>query len=111
MKNSSFSIARRRLDWSKRATTDQLAIVRHYLETASESVAWDCFLEIESNLERIALLGLKFRVGTHDTLECVLKQFPYIIVYRITARTVRVVRVLHQRRAYFNRSQETPCTH
>ena len=103
MKNSSFSIARRRLDWSKRATADQLSIARYYLDTASESVAWDCFLEIESNLERIALLGLKFRAGKHNTLECVLKQFPYTIVYRITARTVRVVRVLHQRRAYFNR--------
>lgn len=103
MKNSSFSIARRRLDWSKRASADQLSIIRHYLEIASEAVAWDCFLEIEGNLERIALLGLKFRPGVNDTRECVLKQFPYTIVYRITVRTVRVVRVLHQRRAYFNR--------
>lgn len=77
-----------------------LGILDYYLEEASQSVAVDCLLEVKNSLDRIAILGLKFRQGKNDTRECTVKRFPYTIVYRITARTVRVVRVLHQRSGY-----------
>lgn len=80
-----------------------MGILDYYLEESTQSVAVNCLLEIKSSLDRIAILGLQFRPGQYDTRECVLKQFPYTLVYRITARTVKVVRVLHQRREYFNR--------
>lgn len=33
----------------------------------------------------------------------VVGEYPYTLVYRVAGSTIRVVRVLHQRRAYFQR--------
>ncbi|MDP2879323.1 MAG: type II toxin-antitoxin system RelE/ParE family toxin [Sulfuricella sp.] len=38
-----------------------------------------------------------------NTRECIMQGWPYTIVYKIDTAMVRVVRVLHQRREYFNR--------
>jgi len=32
-----------------------------------------------------------------------MRRFPFIIIYRIDSQAVRIVRVLHQAREYFNR--------
>lgn len=89
--------------WSRRALRDLDKIEEHYLEESGERLADEAVDAIYWQATRIAELRLKFRPGENNTRECVLKQFPYTLVYRITDRAVRVVRVLHQRRAYFNR--------
>ena len=66
-----------------------MGILDYYLEEATQSVAVNCLLEVKNSLDRIAILGLQFREGKNETRECPMKQFPYTIVYRITARTVR----------------------
>ena len=44
-------------------------------------------------------------VGDSDdgTREAVMRRFPFTIIFRIESNAVRVVRVLHQAREYFNR--------
>jgi plasmid stabilization system protein ParE len=63
------SIAKRRLDWSKRARADLLGILDYYLEEATQSVAVNCLLEVKNSLDRIAILGLQFREGKNETRE------------------------------------------
>lgn len=52
---------------------------------------------------RIATLPAVHRPGKQGTRECVLRKFPYVVIYRATVDSVRIVRVLHQAREYFNR--------
>lgn len=91
------------ISWSKRALRDLDRIEEHYLEKSGERLADEAVDAIFWQASRIAALHLKFRPGKNNTRECVLKQFPYTIVYRINSTRVTVARVLHQRRAYFNR--------
>jgi plasmid stabilization system protein ParE len=51
----------------------------------------------------MAELGLVYRPGRKGTRECVMRRFPFILIYRIEPGKVRIVRVLHQARSYFNR--------
>lgn len=46
---------------------------------------------------------LQQRPGKYGTRECILRRFPYTIVYRASGDMIRIVRVLHQAREYFNR--------
>lgn len=59
---------------------------------------------ILSEAEKITALDLKFRPGIRaGTRECVMRRFPYTLVYLSAAREIKIVRVLHQRSEYFNR--------
>jgi plasmid stabilization system protein ParE len=51
----------------------------------------------------VAELGLVYRPGRKGPRECVMRWFPFTIIYRIELGRVRIVRVLHQVRSYFNR--------
>ena len=51
----------------------------------------------------MAELGLVYRPGRKGPRECVMRWFPFTIIYRIEPGKVRIVRVLHQARSYFNR--------
>ena len=89
--------------WSKQALRDLDKIEEHYLKESGERLADEAVDAIYWQAGRIAELRLKFRPGENNTRECVLKQFPYTLVYRLSSARMTVVRVLHQRRAYFNR--------
>ena len=55
-----------------------------------------------SHRPKIARLGLVFRPGYKDTRECPLGRFPFLLIYRIEARAVRMLRVIDSRGAYLN---------
>lgn len=92
----------RKLAWSKRADADLAGIDAYYLEHAGERIAEEAVDAVYWQARLIAETGLIYRAGKRNTRECVMKKWPYTIVYRIEPRAVTVVRVLHQRRAYFN---------
>jgi plasmid stabilization system protein ParE len=99
-------VAKKRLEFAARARRDIEAIETWYLETAGETVADRAVDAILDQTEKIAALGLMFRPGIREgTRECVMRRFPYTLVYTVRGDVVRIVRVLHQRSEYFNRSE------
>jgi len=96
-------MATKRLEWSKRADNDLDSIIRFYAETASPEVAAMARETILAAAERIAADPVIHRPGKRGTRECVLRKFPYIVIYRIKPTGRKIVRVLHQARDYFNR--------
>lgn len=93
----------RQLEFAVRARRDIEAIESWYLQTAGEEVANNAVDAILDQAEKIAALGLMFRPGIRiGTRECVMQRFPYTLVYATKGRSIKIVRVLHQRREYFN---------
>ena len=90
------------LDWSLRALSDRQRIYTYYWSVASERLADEADAAVVERVRAIARLNLVYRPGKASTRECVMRRFPFIIIYRIDPKKVRVVRVLHQARAYFN---------
>jgi toxin ParE1/3/4 len=94
--------AARRLSLSPRAIRDIVAIEAHYaqfgLVTADRVVA-----TIKAAVDAVLLTPLigseGIRLGTRHK---VIGRYPYTIVYRVKGNGIQVVRVLHQRREYFN---------
>ena len=93
----------RPLDWSKRARPDLDRIYDYYLEAAPFDIAEQAISTILAQARRIARLNLVYRPGRRGTREAVVSRFPFTVIYRIEPRKIRVVRVLHQAREYFNR--------
>jgi plasmid stabilization system protein ParE len=52
---------------------------------------------------RLATLPATFRKGKYGERQYVMRRFPYTLVYRETGNIVRIVRVMHQARKYFNK--------
>lgn len=90
------------VEWSKRAEHDLAQIECYYLEEAGERLSEMAGDAIYCQIQRIASSNLKFREGKANTREGVMQGWPDTIVYKIDTAKVRVVRVLHQRREYFN---------
>jgi len=95
-------MARRRLDWSKRALADVDRIAGWYAETASPEVARLAVTAILNASRRLASGIAGYRSGKHGTREYVMRRFPYTLVYRETGAAIKLVRVMHQARQYFN---------
>jgi plasmid stabilization system protein ParE len=91
------------LEWSKRALADRERIFTYYWNAASRSLADEAEAAIAGRARAIAKLDLVYRKGKGATRECVMRRFPFTIIYRIEPGKVRIVRVLHQARSYFNR--------
>lgn len=93
----------RRLEWSASASGDLLAIDAWYAqfgEATAERVI-QSIVAAANGLRQYPFSGPKgIRPGTRHR---VIGAYPYTLVYRVSAHAVRVVRVLHQRRAYFQR--------
>lgn len=92
-----------RLEWSKRAGRDLENIFRYYWRVASRQLADEAEAAIVSRAIALTRVKLVYRRGRGDTRECVMRRFPFIIIYRIDSQAVRIVRLLHQAREYFNR--------
>ena len=94
--------AARRLSLSPRALRDIAAIEAYYAQFGL--VAADRVLAtIKAAADGVRLNPL---IGTEDirtgTRHKVIGRYPYTIVYRVHHNGIQVVRVLHQRRQYFN---------
>jgi plasmid stabilization system protein ParE len=94
----------RRLEWSASARGDLLAIDAWYAqfgEAAAERVIHS-IVAAANGLSQYPFSGPNgIRPGTRHKIA---GPYPYTIVYRVGGSSVRVIRVLHQRRAYFQRS-------
>lgn len=93
---------KKRLDVSLMAQADVKRITAFYSKTAGEAVSVNALKVFEDAFNRLTLGIVTHRQGKRCTRECVLRKFPYIVIYRATAHSVHIVRVLHQARDYFN---------
>ncbi len=72
------------LDWSLRALADRKRIYAYYWNTASERIADTVDAAIAERTRAIAKLDLVYRRGKGSTRECVMRRFPFTIIYRRT---------------------------
>lgn len=91
----------KRLEWSASADHDLTRIIDYYQDFVSPEVARNARDAIREAVTRLAVLSVVHWPGKHNTREYVMRRFPYILIYRATADTVRIVRVLHQAKKYF----------
>ena len=93
----------RNFEWSRPAIKDREKIADYYIFVASELLAEEADQAIIDATQNIFAAPLSYREGIKGTREYVMQRFPFTIIYRVTARSIRIVRVLHQARQYFNR--------
>lgn len=92
------------LEWSPRARADFKRETDYYAEASTPRVSDEAAEAIFAAADRIQKAPTTYRPGIKPgTRECVLRDFPLTVVYRITPRTIRILRVMHQSRKYFNR--------
>ncbi|MBK8120485.1 MAG: type II toxin-antitoxin system RelE/ParE family toxin [Sulfuritalea sp.] len=93
----------KRLEWSKRAEADRDRLLEYYAETVSAHLAEIAEAFITQAVENLGCTGL-FCIGPESTARAnaCWKRFPSTIVYRATAGSVLIVRILHQAQKYFN---------
>lgn len=93
----------KQLEWSKRSISDRKKIARFYRDEASLFIAQEADREIMEAATRVLRRPLAYREGKRSgTRECVMRKFPYILVYRVRPAKISIVRVLHQALRYFN---------
>ncbi len=92
----------KRLDWSLRSLADADTIFGFYAETASFETARSAKDAIARGTQTLQRNPLAYRTGKRGTREYVMQQFPFIIIYRVYPSHIRIIRVLHQARSYFN---------
>lgn len=88
--------AKKPLDWTRRAARDVIKLEAHlarYNPTAAEA-AVTAILDATLSLSDYPGLG---RPGTlSKTRELMVPRLPYTIVYRLLAKKVQILRVIHQ---------------
>lgn len=93
----------RRLEWSAHASEDLAAIDAWYAqfgEATAERVVLS-ILAAANSLRAHPFLG---PTGIKpSTRHKVVGEYPYTLVYRVAGSKIRLIRVLHQRQAYFQR--------
>lgn len=84
-----------RLEWSPFALDDRLGIFA-YLEAESPRAAIKVDEAIRAQTQRLILFPESGRPGrVTGTRELVVTGLPYVIAYRVSGDTVRILRVLH----------------
>jgi toxin ParE1/3/4 len=97
---------RMRLEWSAFAQSDRTAIF-DYIEADSPKAAIAVDERIREQVETLAWFPGSGRPGRIEgTRELVIHRTPYIVAYRITGSTVRILRVLHSARRWPDMSEE-----
>lgn len=90
------------LEWSKRSLADTDSIFIFHAEVASLPAASHVRAAIAQAARVLQENPLAFRPGRSGTREFVMQRYPFTLVYRVYAGKIRIVRVLHQARDYFN---------
>jgi toxin ParE1/3/4 len=91
---------RMRLEWSAFALADRTAIF-DYIEPDNPRAAVAVDARIREQVETLAPFPHSGRPGRIEgTRELVISRTPYIVAYRITGDTVRILRVLHGARRW-----------
>jgi plasmid stabilization system protein ParE len=82
---------------------DRQRIARFYSDEASVFIAREADNEIVLAARRVLRCACAYREGKRaGTRECVMRRFPYILVYRVSPERVTILRILHQALRYFN---------
>ncbi len=100
--------AARPLSFARRFERDLERIEAWYLKTADQRIADEAIDAILAHAEKIARLKLQFRPGYKGTRECPLPRHPFLLIYRIEVREVRMLRVINARGAYLNERARGP---
>lgn len=95
-------LAAKPLSFARRFEQDLERIEAWYLRTADENVAAEALEAIIAQAEKIARLELQFRPGYGSTRESPLARHPFLPIYRIEPRAVRMLRVINARGAFLN---------
>ncbi len=95
-------LAAKPLSFARRFEQDLERVEAWYLKTADKRVADEAVDAILDQAEKIARMGLKFRRGYRNTRECPLPRHPFLLIYRIEPRAVRMLRVINARGGYLN---------
>jgi len=91
---------KKQLEWSVRATANVLQIEDYIAAEnpfAAKKVTGE-ILNVAQNLCDFPMLGHPGRRA--GTREIVIPHYPYLISYRLTARKITIVAVIHQSRKY-----------
>jgi addiction module RelE/StbE family toxin len=89
-----------RLRWEADAIAD-LVDIRDFIEADNPGVAKRMVRRLVTAVKRLVEQPMLGRAGrVHDTREWVVSGTPYTVVYHLTADTVTVLRVFHQRRQW-----------
>jgi toxin ParE1/3/4 len=97
-----------KLEWSIFAQTDREEIF-DYIAADSPRAAVTVDKRIQSQVETLARFPRRGRTGrVEGTRELVILHMPYIVAYRITDDTVRVLHVLHGARRWPQEMSEDP---
>jgi toxin ParE1/3/4 len=100
---------RMRLEWSAYALADRIAIF-DYIEADSPQAAVAVDERIREQVGVLARFPQRGRPGrVEGTRELVISRTPYVVAYRISDDTVRILRVLHGARSWpDDMSEEAP---
>jgi toxin ParE1/3/4 len=88
----------RQLEWAPKARRDLIDIWRYFADAASSDVADTLLRNIEFASERLSahpMLG-RPRADISPGVRSILMH-PYVIVYRVSDKSVEIARVLHER--------------
>jgi toxin ParE1/3/4 len=82
--------------WTQPATHDLLQISDYIEKHSSYPIAHRVALEIYDSVAALADFPRRGRTGRKiDTLELVLPDLPYLVVYRFQEESVEILRILH----------------
>ena len=88
---------RKRLEYLASAQRDLRRIAEYYIEAAGPTITARIGHEIGKTILQIAdhpEIGRKLEAAPYRQL--VVGQYPFVILYRLTATTAKIIRVLHQ---------------
>lgn len=91
---------KKQLDWSIQSSDDLADIYDSIVDDNPKAAAQvnDFIIEAAAGLMSNPLIG---REGIkRNTRELALNRYPYTIVYRVNAKTIRIVTILHQAKQY-----------
>lgn len=90
-------MSKKRLEFLASARRDLKRIAEYYLDTSGVAVTSEISHEIDRALTLISVnpeVGRKLEGAPYRQL--VVSRYPFVILYRLTASSAKIIRVLHQ---------------
>lgn len=93
-------VAKKRLEWSRRAEHG-IAAIYDYIAADNPAAAENVVRNLLDSAGKLAHFPMLGHEGARSgTRELILPKYPYTIIYRLTATKVRIVAVMHHSRQY-----------
>lgn len=92
---------KRLLEWSLRSQMN-VAEIRDYIAADNPQAAIKVLVEIRQTANTLIDFPMMGHAGRRaGTRELVITRYPYVIIYRLTAKKIFVAAILHQSRTHF----------